>query len=98
MLGMRLDFEAEKSPPFTLHGGLSRFQPRNLLPFQTWGIFRKEVDSCKLECYCSKTSYIKFSDNYNERTFHSFTIAKKSLVFVFERTVVFACTQLEITL
>ena len=47
---------------------------RKVFPFPIWGIFRKEIDSCKLKFYCSQTSFIKFCNFYNEKTFHFSTI------------------------
>ena len=72
MLGMGGDFMAENGPPVTLYGGLSRFQPRNLLLYPTWGILRNGVDSCNLECSCNSVVLItcKCSDYHYEMESH----------------------------
>ena len=65
-------FRCWKRPPVTLYGGLSRYQPRNLLSFPTWGILRHGVDSCNLECTCSCNSvmFIKCSDHYERESIY----------------------------
>ena len=54
-----------------------RFQPRNLLQFQTWGIFRDGVDSCNLQCSCNLVMFMEFSYYFYERECHSLVIVHK---------------------
>ena len=70
------------SLPVTLNGGLSRFQPRTLLPFPTLGILRNGIDSCNLECSRNSGIFITLSDYHHERESHFLAIVNKSCALI----------------
>ena len=80
--GSRFRGSKRLSPPVALCGGLRRFQPRILLHFPTWGIFRDGIDSCDLKCSCNSVMHIKFSYYLYEREFRCLVIVNKLCAFI----------------